>query len=174
MSPNTTSWAASLLRAKIESVKPTLLAAAVLIGFLAGCSKDINNKEALHAALVDYYNSNQDKMGLSMNTMDIEIGSMTFQKEQAEAQISIKPKAGGEGMQMSKVFDRKGDKWVVRAGSAAGAGHGGGMAMPPGEGGMPSGAGGPLPPGHPPTGGAVTPARPLPAGHPPVGESPKS
>ena len=160
-------------RAKIDFVKPILLAAAVLLGFLSGCSKDINNKEALHAALVDYYASNQDKIGISMSQMDLEIGSMTFQKDSADALITVKPKAGGEGMQLSKVFDRKGDKWVVRAGASGAAGHGGGLAMPPSEGAGPGG-GGVLPPGHPSTGGSPVPAGPLPSGHPPVGESPRS
>lgn len=153
-------------------MKRTLLAAtATLVVFLSACSKDINNKDALRTALVDYYNSNQDKMGLSMNGMDIDIGSMTFQKDQAQALISIKPKGGGEGMQMSKVFDRKGDKWVVRPGAAAD-GHGSGMPTPSSEGAAPGG--GALPPGHPSTSGAPVPAGPLPTGHPPVRASPKS
>ena len=139
-------------------MKRTFLAVAALAFLLTGCTKDINTKDALHSALVDYYNSNQDKMGLSMSQMDVEIGSMTFEKDQAQAMVSIKPKAGGEGMQMSKVFDRKGDKWVVRAGGAPGAGHGAGMPVPPSEGALPA--------GHPATGAA--PAGPLPAGHPSV------
>lgn len=121
----------------------TLLAVVTLVLLLAACSKDINNKEALHTALVDYYNSNQDKMGLSMTQMDVEIGSMTFQKDQAQATVMIKPKAGGEGMQISKVFDRKGDKWIVRGNQAAGpGGHGAGMPIP-------SSKELPLPPNHP-------------------------
>ena len=131
-------------------MKRSFLAGTALVFLLTGCTKDINNKEALQSALVDYYNGNQDKMGLSMGQMNVEIGSMTFEKDQAQAMVSIKPKAGGEGMQMSKVFDRKGDKWVVRAGGAsgagAGAGHGTGMPIPPSEGTTPTGV---LPPGHP-------------------------
>ena len=128
-------------------MKCTFVTAASLVFLLASCARDINNKEALRTALIDYYNSNQDKLGLTMSQMDVEIGSMSFQKDQAQATVMIKPKAGGEGMRMSKVFERKGDKWVVR-GNQAGApgGHGTGLPMPSREGAAPAGE---LPAGHP-------------------------
>ena len=134
-------------------MKRILLAAvaAPLIVLLSSCAKDINNKEDLRTALIDYYNSNQDKMGLSMSQMDVEIGSMSFQKDQAQATVIIKPKAGGEGMTMSKVFERKGDKWVVRGNQAGAPGsHGAGQPMPSSE---PAPARtGELPAGHPKVG----------------------
>ncbi len=135
------------------TVKRIFLAAtACVVLFVTGCAKDINNKEALRTALIDYYNSNQAKMGLNMSMMDVEIGSMTFSKDEAQAMVSIKPKAGGEGMQVSKVFERKGDKWVVKGNQSAGpGGHGAGMAIPESA---PGGAGGALPPGHPAVSGA--------------------
>jgi len=138
----------------MNTVKRTLLAAAVaapLVLLLSGCTKDINNKEAIRAAVVEHLTARQDKIGLSMNTMDIEVGSMSFQKDQATATIAFKPKGGGEGMTIPYAFEKKGDKWVVRSRMETGpGGHGAGQMVP--------GAGEPAPAGA------------LPQGHPKVGE----
>jgi len=127
-------------------VKRILLVAAVL---LSGCARDINNKDAIRAAVIEHLTARQGQIGLSMDMMDVEVGSMSFQKDQASATISFKPKAGGEGMQIPYAFERKGDKWVVRSRMESGpGGHGAGQALPPAEA-APTGA---LPPGHPKVG----------------------
>jgi hypothetical protein len=115
-------------------VKRSLLVAAPLLLLLASCTKDINNKEAIRAAMIEHLTAVQGQTGLSMNAFDIEVGSMSFQKDQATATISFKPKAGGEGMTMPYAFEKKGDKWVVRSRmESAPGGHGSGEALPPGH-----------------------------------------
>ena len=125
-----------------------------LVFLLSSCGRDINNKEALRAAVIEHLTSRQDKIGLSMDMMDVEVGSMSFQKDQATATISFKPKAGGDGMQIPYAFDRKGDKWVVRSRMETGpGGHGTGQPIPPSAGeALPPASGGALPPGHPKVG----------------------
>ncbi len=106
---------------------------------LAACTKDIQNKEAVRGAIVDYLNARPDKIGESVN---VEVSSLTFTSSGKEAHANVKftPKAGGQGMQMPYDLDRKGDTWVVRA-------HSAGEANPHGAGGLPS-----LSPNHPPLG----------------------
>ena len=116
--------------------KMALIAA---FSLLAACTKDIQTKEAVHGAIVDYLNARPDKMGLSVN---VEVSSLTFSSggNEAHANVMFTPKAGGGGMQMPYTLDRKGDKWVVRA-------HAEGGENPHGAAGLPS-----LPPSHPPVG----------------------
>lgn len=113
---------------------------------------------------MDYLNAKAAQTGLDMNAMQVDVASVSFEKDRAFATISIKPKSvpTSASMQISYTLDRKGDKWVVRPDS--GTMHGGA------EGG--SG----VPPGHP----AVDPNAPagsgdggtaLPPGHPAVGKS---
>jgi hypothetical protein len=106
---------------------------------LAACTKDIQNKEAVRGAIVDYLNARPDKIGESVN---VEVSSLTFTSsgKEAHANVMFTPKGGGKGMQMPYDLDRKGDAWVVRA-------HSEGGANPHGAGGLPS-----LPPNHPPLG----------------------
>jgi hypothetical protein len=127
-------------------VKRSLFAVAPLFLLLNGCAKDINNKDAIREAVIEHLNARQSQIGLSMNTMDIEVGSMSFQKDQATATISFRPKAGGEGMAIPYAFEKKGDKWVVKSRLESGpGGHGGGMQLPPSSGAT-------MPPGHPKVG----------------------
>jgi hypothetical protein len=154
-------------------VKRILLSvsAIALLLSLFGCRHDINNKEALRAAVIEHLTARQGQIGLSMDMMEVEVGSMSFQKDQATATISFKPKAGGEGMQIPYAFERKGDKWAVRSRMETGpGGHGAGQAAPPPTGEAAPTPGGALPPGHPTTG---TPTGPLPPGHPKVGAAKK-
>jgi hypothetical protein len=110
---------------------------------LTGCARDVNTKEAVRAAVVEYLTQRAQQTGLNMDMMNVEIGSVSFQKDQATANAFIKPKAGGEGMQIPYVLDLKGGKWVVRRSVESGAGgHGTGMAIPPSDAGK-------LPDGHP-------------------------
>ena len=102
--------------------------------------------------MLDYYSGNLDKLGLLVSQMEVEIGSMSFQKDRAQATVLIKMKGGSggaDGMQLSKTFERKGDKWVVSGTQSSGpGGHGAGQALP-GSDPLPARA---LPPGHPPAG----------------------
>ena len=121
--------------------------AALLLG---ACTKDIQNKQALKDSVIDYLNERMSTTGLDVRLMDVDISSMSFERDQARATVVFRPKATPEGqpMTMNYSFDRKGDKWVVRGRQDSGA-------NPHGAGGLPApGAAQPgtaLPPGHPPT-----------------------
>jgi hypothetical protein len=133
----------------------------MLVCALAACSKNIQTKEAVQAAIVDYLNERQAKIGLDISKMDVNITSMTFGADTARVGVQFSLKTGEGGMSMQYLLDRKGNKWVVRGidTSAASNPHdqppGDTRVLPtlpaplPGESGAPSGQ---LPPGHPPVG----------------------
>jgi hypothetical protein len=142
--------------------KLTLIAAAVL---LAACSKDIQNQEAVKQGVVDYLEARTAQTGLNISSLQVDVTTVAFQKDEARATVAIRPKGGDGGgpMMMNYVLDRKGGKWVVRGRTENGVNPHGGAA--PGDGST-------LPPGHPSTDGgdgSMPPAGALPPGHPPVG-----
>ena len=109
---------------------------------LAACTKDIQNSDAVRSSIVDYLKARQEKTGLNMDMMNVDVSSVTFTSggNEAHANVMFTPKAGGAGMQMPYTLDRKSDKWVVRP-------HADGGENPHGAAGLPS-----LPPSHPPVG----------------------
>jgi hypothetical protein len=156
-----------------------LIAVAML---LAACSRDIQNSEAVRQSVVEYLQARTTQTGLNVNLLQVDVTSISFERDQARATVAIRPKGGGGPMMMNYLLDRKGNKWVVRPGANTGANpHGAseGTTMPPGHpgGGLPPGGegapSGTLPPGHPSVGaapgGPATPSGTLPPGHPPVG-----
>ncbi len=78
--------------------------------------------------------------------MQIDISSVTFRQNEADAVVSFRAKGSNDpasGMQMAYKLELKGNRWVVKGRQdAGGSPHGGGAAMP--------GAQMPIPPGHPP------------------------
>ncbi|MGH9559179.1 MAG: hypothetical protein ACRD30_08050, partial [Bryobacteraceae bacterium] len=142
--------------------KAMLVAAAILV---AACSLNIQNADAVKQGVIDYLRARSAQTGLDVNTMQLDVTSVSFGKDQARATIYFKPKDGQGGMQMDYTLDRKGNKWVVR-GHAENSANPHGSQMQFQE----------LPPGHPPTSPAMPPgndadsgAGALPQGHPPVG-----
>ena len=150
----------------------TLLLAVLLAGVTTvGCNRAAESKEAVREGLMEHLSKNS---GLDMKAMDIDVGEVKFQGNQATAVVSFKPKSSPDaGMAMPYTLERQGAKWVVQK---AGGGHGAGM--PATEGGVPAPApaapGGELPSGHPPVGGGGAGtkggATDLPPGHPPVAQ----
>jgi hypothetical protein len=130
---------------------------------LAACARDIQNSEAVRQGVVDYLKARTAQTGLDVNLLQVDVTSVSFEKEQARAMVAIRPKAGGEPMMMNYAFERKGDKWVVKPREGATAHPN--TATPDGES---------MPPGHPAVGGQAAPGTPgaLPPGHPPVGSKP--
>lgn len=112
---------------------------AALLSLLAACAKDIQNKDAVRGAVVEYLQAREAKTGLKMDSMDVEVSTMTFSSggNQAHATVKFTPKGGGQGMDMPYTLDRNGNKWVVRA-------HAEGGENPHGATGLPG-----MPPGHP-------------------------
>ncbi len=123
-----------------------MLAAAALM--LVGCSKNIQNPEAVKQGVVDYLKERAPTMGLDMSAMDVNVGSVSFEKDIARASVSFVPKGvpGGGGMSMDYVLERKGDKWAVKGRQVSPTSSHGDQPLP---GTLPPGA---LPPGHPPAG----------------------
>jgi hypothetical protein len=121
----------------------TLFAAAAL---LAGCARDIQNTEAVRQGVVDYLKARTAQTGLDVNLLQVDITSVSFEQNQARANVYFRPKTGdgSGGMQIPYVLDKKGGKWVVRGRADGGSNPHGTGAMPPQV------APQTLPPGHPP------------------------
>ncbi len=119
-----------------------MLAAGMLV--LAACArKNIENKEAIRQAVIEYLNARQAQTGLDISNMDVNVTAMTFERDTARATVDFRVKNSDAGMQMNYTLDRKGDKWVVQARPEGGQGHG--VVTPGNE----TAPGGELPPGHP-------------------------
>lgn len=132
-------------------VTPAKWIVPLALALLAGCSKNIQTNEAVRAGVIKHLSKNS---GLNLAQMDIEVTSVTFRDNEADAVVGFKPKgAGASGMSMRYTLERQGNEWVVKKKADSGMGHG---MMPPSS--QPPAAEGGLPPGHPPMGGQSTPA----------------
>ncbi len=161
-----------------------LLFASVL---LLGCgSRGLQNEAAVRQGVIDYLSQRSD---LNMKMMQVDVTSVSFRQDEADATVSFRPKgAAGGGMQMRYTLERQGSRWVVKGKGHSGAGQsphgqmpGGGM---PGAGQSPHGQmpGGGMPgagqsphgqmPGMPTPGAGTAPSSGLPPGHPPIGNPP--
>jgi hypothetical protein len=126
----------------------------VLLFCLVGCNKgNIDTKEAVRQGVIDYLASRQN---LNVSSMNLEVTSVTFKENEADATVAFVAKGGGGGQPVSFTYtlERKGNRWVVKPKAPGQNPHGG--AMPPGEnphGAMPPAGGeapgGAMPPGHP-------------------------
>jgi hypothetical protein len=146
---------------------PVLFAGLVLLG----CgSRGAQNETAVRQGVIDYLAQRTD---LNMKMMQVDVTSVSFRQDEADATVSFRPKgAAGGGMQMRYTLERQGSRWVVKGKGRPGAGQephgkvpGGGM---PGAGQSPHGGAampGGMPGGAPATG---TPNPDLPPGHPAV------
>jgi hypothetical protein len=152
-------------------VKTLALLALGLLLAVGGCNKATQSNDAVKSAVMEHLKKGS---GLDLGQMDVDVTSVKYDGNKADAVVSFKPKSAPDaGMQMSYQLESKGGKWEVvgKSGMGAAAGHGGGM--PGASGSMPGvgGAGSSMPPGHPPAGGGAAPggdAGALPPGHPPV------
>jgi hypothetical protein len=154
-------------------VKIGICAGALILalGFVAGCSKAPNDKEAIRAAILKHLT---DQGGLNMAAMDMEVKQVAIKGDDAEAQVEFRVKQGGGSMQVAYKLQRVQGAWVVGHGQPAG----GQIAHPPMDkqapGSPTAGATSDFPaldkfkkPGPAPEAGA------LPPGHPPVSSPPK-
>jgi hypothetical protein len=121
----------------------------VLAGIsLVACSRNIQNEAAVRQGVIDYLSSKSD---LNLSQMQVDVSSISFRQNEADATVSFRPKGGSAeaGMQMRYTLERKGNRWVVK-----GKGAGPHAQQVPGQ---PAGPGRELPPGHPPMGSAPAP-----------------
>lgn len=92
------------------------------------CAKDINNKEAIKEAVMKRLGG---VSGLNMSGMDVDVTSVSFEGNKAEAKVGFKAKGATESMlNMSYKLERKGDIWEVKSSSG---GAGGGAQLPAGH-----------------------------------------
>lgn len=126
-----------------------VLAGLALSVLLASCSGAKQSKEAVHQGVMEYLKNRQ---GLSVDSMDVQITSVSFRGKEADASVTVSAKGATDhanSMQLRYVLEQQGEKWVVK-GKSGKSEHGDpskpGMAMP--DGGAAPGA---MPPGHPPT-----------------------
>jgi outer membrane murein-binding lipoprotein Lpp len=129
-----------------------LVLAVLLTLLLGGCSKNIQNEEAVRSAVMEYLNARAPQTGLDMSAMTVQVSTMSFERDSARVTVSVAPKGVGGGMQINYELDRKGDKWVVRPNASP---HmtvapNGSEALPPGHPAVAPNGSQALPPGHPP------------------------
>jgi hypothetical protein len=120
------------------SRKPYGLASLFLC--LHACSNAPQSKEAVRQAVVDHLSKRSDMV---LSAMEIDVASVAFRKDEADAIVSFRPKggSGGGGMQMSYTLERKGNSWAVRAKKETGGSPHSTSPAPEASA---------LPPGHPP------------------------
>jgi len=137
------------------------LGIALALFALTGCNRGIDNKEAVRQGLMEHL---AKRAGLDLKLMKMEVTSVSFRGNEADAVVTFQAKDAGPGasMEMRYTLEKKDNKWVVKGRA------GGGMGM--GTGSPHGGAMGQMPPATPPAGG---PPGDLPAGHPKVGDQTK-
>lgn len=106
----------------------------------------MQNEAAVRQGVIDYLSARTD---LNMSQMQVDVTSVSFRKDEADAVVAFRPKGGAEsaGMQMRYTLERKGGRWVVKKSAGAHA-----QQQPGGA--MGGGMGSRMPPGHPPMGAA--------------------
>lgn len=124
----------------IGVVLRTHFAALCAVLLLAGCGRDIKNKEKVQQAILERL---QTRSGLDLKSLDVTTTSVSFDRNLAYATVAFHPKGDSNvssGMLMKYTLENRDGKWVViKIGDSQG------HAMGRTE----SGADG-LPPGHPP------------------------
>ena len=103
------------------------------------CKKSPQNPEAVKQAVIEHLSKRTDNM---LSAMDVDVKSVSFRTDGADAIVSFRPKGATEGgMDMNYELEMKDGKWVVKPKPAVpGAPHTG-VSPAPGSGSMP--------PGHP-------------------------
>jgi hypothetical protein len=128
-------------------------AAILLVLSLAACNRGTQNKDAVRQGVLDHLTA----VGLNVSGMTVDVTSVQFNGDHADASVSIAPKNGPAGGGMATVYtlDQKNGKWVVTGRKDAGGSPHGGGAMPP-AGSSPHGQGAPA--GAAPAGGSAMPS----------------
>ncbi len=84
-----------------------LLATALV---LAGCTKNIDNKEAVQTAVAKYVSGK----GINVDQMQVNVNSVSFHGGQADATVAFVPKGGGPGVTAKYQLERVQDVWMVK------------------------------------------------------------
>jgi hypothetical protein len=124
-------------------VKAAAIPLAALV-LLAACGRRMDTTEAVRQGVLDYLAT---RSNLNISAMNVDVTTVSFRKEEADATVSFTAKGSpaAKGMSIRYTLTRKGDKWVVKDKPEGGANpHGAAV-------GAGSPAEGSLPPGHPTT-----------------------
>jgi len=141
----------------------SIFVAGILV-FALGCNRAPKNNEAIRQAVMDHLTKNT---GLDVNSMKIDVTSVQYHGNAADAVVRFEPKnMPGGGMSMNYSLEVRGNKWAVIKKAGGGSPHPGAE--------LPAGAAGEMPPGHPAAGGASPGTGALPPGHPPMSANPGS
>ncbi len=113
---------------------------------LGGCNRGLESKEAVRQAVLDHLSQ---RGNLNLNSMQIDVVSVAFRENEADAAVSFRAKGdqSGPGMTMNYTLERQGNRWTVKGRADGGStAHGAAGEMREG-----------MPSGHPPVGGAPAP-----------------
>jgi hypothetical protein len=132
-----------------------------LVLCLAACNRGNGSQEAVRQGVIDFVAAR----GLNIQGMNVDLTSVQFNGNQADATVEFTPKGGpaGSGMSMKYQLQQQSGKWVVTGRKDAGPPHGAG-GQPSGQAPMENPHGGGM--GAPPAGGGS--AMPSPQDLPPV------
>jgi hypothetical protein len=97
---------------------------------LTACNRGNQSKDAVRQGVLDYLSGK----GLNMAGMNVDVTSVKYEGDRAEASVSITAKGGAPGSGMSPVYilEQKSGKWTVTGRKETGEAPHGGGAMPPG------------------------------------------
>ena len=128
-----------------------LLATVTIAVCSSGCNRGIDTPEAVRQGIIDYL---AKRSNLNVSGMNVEVTSVSFRKNQADATVAFTARGANPGnpMSMRYTLERRGNQWVVKEKAESGANPHAGAA------GQPQASPGAMPPGHPP----VDPAKPKP------------
>lgn len=105
---------------------------AILLVFLslAACNRGTQSKDAVRQGVIDHLAA----VGLNVSGMNVEVTSVQFNGDHADANVTINPKSGPSGAGMTTVYslEQKSGKWVVTGRKDAGGSPHGGGAVPQG------------------------------------------
>ncbi len=87
-----------------------VLAGLVLLG---GCKRPVENKEAVRLAVLDHL---AKRAGLNVASMQVDIVSVVFRQNEADATVAFRAKGstGGPAMNMNYTLVKQGNGWVVK------------------------------------------------------------
>src|SRR5258708_18200001 len=89
------------------------LAAVLVMGAAAACKRNIDNQEAVRQAVIDYL---AKRSNLNVSAMNVDVTSVTFRSNEADAVVAITARgpAPGQPMSMRYTLERQRDHWAVK------------------------------------------------------------
>jgi hypothetical protein len=94
----------------VKQALPVSLTLAAL--FAAACSNaNIDNKDAVRTAMIEYLVTNQASTGIDPSAMDVNVDAVQFERDTARATVSFLIKGSDQGMQGNYTLTRDGNKW---------------------------------------------------------------